>query len=68
MKRGKGNAEAASAEPEYDARFAALTWDDLEHFADERSVKRGKGYVSRVSRICVDGKGAVIASVQGRDE
>ena len=57
MKRKKGKAAAASAGPEYDARFAALTWDDLEHFADTRSVKRGKGYVSCVSGICVDGKG-----------
>ena len=68
MKRKKVNTESTLADPEYDARFAALTWDDLEYYAGERSVKRGKGYVSRVSRICVDGKGAVIASVQGRDE
>ena len=68
MKCKNGKTAAASAEPEYDARFAALTWDDLENFAGTRSVKRGKGYVSRVSGICVDGKGAVIASVQGREE
>ena len=68
MKRKNGKTAAASAEPEYDARFAALTWDDLENFAGTRSVKRGKGYVSCVSGICVDGKGAVIASVQGRED
>ena len=33
MKRKKGKTEAASAEPEYDARFTALTWDDLDNFA-----------------------------------
>lgn len=68
MNRKKGKTEAVSAEPGYDARFAALTWDDLECFAGTRSVKRGKSYVSSVSRICIDGKGAVIASVQGREE
>lgn len=68
MKRKNGKTAAASAEPEYDARFAALTWDDLEYFADTRSVKRGKGYVSRVSGICVDGKGEAMRTLEMRME
>ena len=62
-KDGDGKVQLA-----YDGRFAPLTWKDLESFAGKKAVSRGKGYVSEVSRIRVDDKGAVTASVQGGQE
>lgn len=54
--------------PTFDGRFAELTWEDLESFAGKKAVSRGKGYVSEVTKVCVDDNGAVIASVLGGQE
>lgn len=64
-KKTNGN---GTRELTYDVRFAALTWEALESFAGKKTVSRGRGYVSEVSRVRVDDSGAVIASVQGGQE
>ena len=47
--------------------FTNLTWEDLNDWAGERIVGRGKSYQSRVKDLCMTSDGALVASVRGTE-
>ncbi len=49
------------------AKFADLTWQDLEEWAGSRIVGRGKSYKTHVLNLCLTSEGGLVATVSGTD-
>lgn len=63
MKKSQGSESGAPS----DADWAALTWSDLERWADSRSVQRGRSYRrdGRVKDLKISSDGELLATVVG---
>ncbi|WP_165246933.1 SWIM zinc finger family protein [Paludisphaera soli] len=66
MPRAKSETPAGSAE----AAWRALSWDDLEAWAGEKALERGKNYQAegRVTDLALTEEGGLLASVEGTEE
>jgi uncharacterized Zn finger protein len=59
--------ESASSESNSAAKWASLTWDDLDDWAGARSVSRGRTYQrqERVKQLAISEDGRLLATVMG---